>query len=346
MNSAPEYAELRRVYRSRVAAEWYRQHSVQAATTYGDYVDRNATKYWPAPKAWSPLKVFKDYVKSYRNGEFGVTRKTTSGGWVTTRTYVYGGVDLSTVPLKQLDDAQFSKYAGWRALAERSRTDLAPDGKGKVWVGTHDDSRYVPTAVVTDDGKLSISATVGGGEGGWWTWWYLLVLPELFLLILAIRVRSRRRTTLLIPLLVVLLAGTAITIARRPEDAAPAAANLTPTEPRTSLVRAVAPAPVLPATGPLVYVVREPVPEPEDDGGFDSGVCLAGKIPKGGGSTDRLTQVGCGSPKARYKVIKSFPSTQDLNKCTNVRGTRYSYSEWITRNGSVINSFVYCLKPV
>ncbi|MDG9685658.1 hypothetical protein QC334_23500 [Streptomyces sp. DH18] len=46
INSAPEYAELRRVCLARVAAEWYRGLSRVKETTYGDLVDTGDIDDW------------------------------------------------------------------------------------------------------------------------------------------------------------------------------------------------------------------------------------------------------------------------------------------------------------
>src|SRR5207248_1505997 len=79
VNTAPEYADLRRVYASRVAAEWYRQRSAKKTTAYGHLVDSGDVSAWPSRVKWDPKEVFDRYVKSYKDGEFKVEQTTRQG---------------------------------------------------------------------------------------------------------------------------------------------------------------------------------------------------------------------------------------------------------------------------
>ncbi|WP_033407722.1 hypothetical protein [Nonomuraea coxensis] len=75
VNTAPEYAALRRVYLSRVAAEWYRERSRTGRTTYASLVDKGDVRRWRSRQEWSPRQVFDAYVRSYRargGGDGGV----------------------------------------------------------------------------------------------------------------------------------------------------------------------------------------------------------------------------------------------------------------------------------
>jgi hypothetical protein len=355
VNSAPEYAELRRVYRSRVAAEWYRQHSLQVATTYGDYVDRNATKYWPAPKRWSPESVFKAYVKSYENGEFKVTRKTRKDGWITTRTYVYGGVDLDQVPMKTQTDREFAR-SGWPALAASSATAPVTDGKGSVWLSTRDDSRYVtvstrskgsvsPAGDGDGDGDGGHGSGGHGSGGGWWSRWYLLLVPELLLLRWAYRTRDERSLpALALPVVLVVVTMFVVPLAHDDPPAATAssASNRPPAQPRTSLVKALAPAPDLPEPQTVLDVERKKIPTRTKP--HQAGTCLAGHKFTGSGTTPKMTEVSCSSSSARYKVIKRFLNSYDTSACFSVRGTRWIYSEKLLVNNVPTSSVVYCVK--
>ncbi|WP_078971222.1 nucleic acid/nucleotide deaminase domain-containing protein [Streptomyces chattanoogensis] len=107
VNTAPEYAELRRVYMSRVAAEWYRDVSRRKNVTYAKLIDQGDVSRWTTKSDWKPRDTFDDYVDSYKKGEFKVTRRTTKGTVVYQKTYVFGGVDLSHVPFHKVDDGRF-----------------------------------------------------------------------------------------------------------------------------------------------------------------------------------------------------------------------------------------------
>lgn len=136
VNKAPEYAELRRVYLSRVAAQWMRERSEKKTTAYSDIIDSGNIDRWVSRQPWSPREVFNRFVKSYTDGEFNVTRKTRSGNIVTTTTYVYGGVDFTGVPRVRLDSGAFRKqWSGLPATVDRSRRTASPDQDGRVWLG-------------------------------------------------------------------------------------------------------------------------------------------------------------------------------------------------------------------
>ncbi|MCO8273858.1 hypothetical protein M1L60_24990 [Actinoplanes sp. TRM 88003] len=54
VNQAPEYADLRRVYASRVAAEWYRDRSATKPTAYRHLIDSGDVSAWPLHEPWTP----------------------------------------------------------------------------------------------------------------------------------------------------------------------------------------------------------------------------------------------------------------------------------------------------
>ncbi|MDJ0346653.1 hypothetical protein QMK19_37180 [Streptomyces sp. H10-C2] len=150
INTGPDYADLRRVYLARVAAEWYRNLSRTRHTTYGALVDRGDARAWPGKTSWKPTDTFDEYVKSYTKGEFKVTRHTTQGNAEYVTTYTYGGVDLSTVPLRDAPAATFA------ANVKRSlRASDNPGPGDSFWLGA-------PTprqAAGLDAGDGALSAT-------------------------------------------------------------------------------------------------------------------------------------------------------------------------------------------
>jgi len=137
INTAPEYAALRRVYLSRVAAEWYRELSMRKGTTYGELMDSGDITEWRLTDSWKPRDTFDAFVDSYRKGEFKVTDRTTSGGTTYVRRYVYGGVDFTSVPVRKLSEEKFgTEFATLPANVDRSLR--APSVTGRddtVWLG-------------------------------------------------------------------------------------------------------------------------------------------------------------------------------------------------------------------
>jgi uncharacterized repeat protein (TIGR01451 family) len=135
VNTAPEFAELRRVYLSRVAAEWVRTRA-DRATPLGKLVDSGAIEPWAADPAWNPMDIFNTYLTSARNGDYSYQRTVEQDGNTHTLTYVMGGVDFSRTPRQNVSRQDFR--ARWPKLARRARRSLnepATDASGEVWLG-------------------------------------------------------------------------------------------------------------------------------------------------------------------------------------------------------------------
>jgi hypothetical protein len=136
VNHAPEFAELRRVYLSRVAAEWYRQRHYHGGAL-SSMIDSDNVSAWPALQPWSPRQVFNQYVDSYQKNEFNVTKRVTQGNTIYEYTYFYGGVDFSNVALKQAPQSLFQRdHADLPSAVQQSIQQLAMDQHGKVWLGS------------------------------------------------------------------------------------------------------------------------------------------------------------------------------------------------------------------
>ncbi|MFH8612904.1 hypothetical protein ACH4D5_36080 [Streptomyces sp. NPDC018029] len=137
VNTAPEYAELRRVYLSRIAAEWYRELSLRKSTTYGSMIDDGDVDAYVTREKWKPRDTFDAYVRSYTKGEFQVTHRTRKDDRVYMKTYIYGGVDFTDVRLTSLGaDRVESSWPGLTRSVSRSLDEPTRDrGKGQAWLG-------------------------------------------------------------------------------------------------------------------------------------------------------------------------------------------------------------------
>ncbi|MFF2702280.1 hypothetical protein ACFVUQ_28510 [Streptomyces cyaneofuscatus] len=130
INTDRDYADLRRVYLARVAAEWYRNLSRTRETTYGSLIDRGDADAWRTKTSWKPTDTFDAFVRSYTKGEFKVTRRATRGNAEYVTTYTYGGVDLTRVPMRNAPSAEFA------AQVERSLRAADTPGTGRTaWLG-------------------------------------------------------------------------------------------------------------------------------------------------------------------------------------------------------------------
>ncbi|MER6997683.1 hypothetical protein [Streptomyces sp. NPDC000410] len=165
VNHAPEYAGLRRVYLSRVAAEWYRQLDRRTSVTYSDLIGRGDVSRWVTRTSWKPVDTFNQYVRSYREGEFNITRRTRSGNYLYTKTYVFGGVDFARVNLTRVKPASAfrDEWAGMpRDAGLAASADLSGAGASHVWLGGDTTS---PTGGA-DTAPQKPAVTVGAGQNG------------------------------------------------------------------------------------------------------------------------------------------------------------------------------------
>ncbi|QUQ68306.1 Tox-REase-5 domain-containing protein [Kutzneria sp. CA-103260] len=131
VNTAPEFAELRKVYLSRIAAEWYRQLSTTQNTQYKSVIGSGIVGPWASRTAWDPKDVFNQYVKLV-NGTHSVI--TVDG--VTYR-IVYGGVDFSKAPQTPVSQQEFQqKWPQLPQTVDRSISKPTLDSSGKsIWFG-------------------------------------------------------------------------------------------------------------------------------------------------------------------------------------------------------------------
>ncbi|MER7519434.1 hypothetical protein [Streptomyces sp. NPDC126499] len=162
VNADPEYADLRRVYKARVAAEYVRQQDAAKATDYRSLINGNDVKAWPlrAPhQDWTPRKTWDAYMKSYTEGDY--TYPCEMNG--EQKTCVMGGVDFSKAPKQQVSKARFTSEH--RHLPRTTRTSvkaLTPDAENHslMAMGASGDVKSttpkpVPTPSPSDDGTPS-----------------------------------------------------------------------------------------------------------------------------------------------------------------------------------------------
>jgi len=135
VNTLPEYAPLRRVYLSRVAAEWFRGRSATQQTALSPIVNSGEVERWAARTPWDPMHVFDRYIDSIRRGEWTAQREIRVGDRVYTRAMLQGGVDFSRTPRKPVARDEFeSRWPGLAKRVRRSReTPVA--GAQDAWLG-------------------------------------------------------------------------------------------------------------------------------------------------------------------------------------------------------------------
>jgi hypothetical protein len=167
VNEAPEYTDLRRIYISRVAAEWYRQRMAKNGTAEEFGIDSNNVDTLEAIDPWNPKDIYNQYVKELNS----VTYKTPDGFVVTT-----GGVDF-TQPVKvdTVGDTAFKQqYPALPSTVQKSLTEVARTTDEKdAFNGGADQAPAItkpPTASPSPSGAGTGTAGgqngANGGQGG------------------------------------------------------------------------------------------------------------------------------------------------------------------------------------
>lgn len=126
------YADLRRIYLSRVAAQWYRERAAERPTSFGDVIDSGDVAAWTSRAAWSPKEVFDRYRTSFVEGDYTVPLRTSRGN----STFTAGGIELGTVPLVTVGADELR--AAWPARTGTVQDAFdrpTPDQAGTVWLG-------------------------------------------------------------------------------------------------------------------------------------------------------------------------------------------------------------------
>ncbi|MGW9174880.1 hypothetical protein [Streptomyces decoyicus] len=171
INTAPQYADLRRVYTARVAAEWIRLQDAKSPTDYRKIINSNDVTSWPiaAPNQnWDKNELFQRYRKIFLNGEFKYDVDTAQGVMV----YIVGGVDFSKSPKRNITGLRFrAEHRNLPRTTTHSIKAMADDAEddSMLYLGgsTADNATGgggdpTPTPTPTDTGKPTPTPTETG----------------------------------------------------------------------------------------------------------------------------------------------------------------------------------------
>ncbi|MFF3299037.1 LPXTG cell wall anchor domain-containing protein [Streptomyces sp. NPDC002908] len=106
VNSGAAYADLRRVYSSRVAAEYIRDQDKDRATDFRPLIDSDDVARWPLSTehaSWTPKQTWDAYMKSYTQGDYSYPCNIAGEN----KTCVMGGVDFSKSPKRNIPRVRF-----------------------------------------------------------------------------------------------------------------------------------------------------------------------------------------------------------------------------------------------
>jgi hypothetical protein len=137
INTEPQYEDLRRVYLSRVIAEWIRQRNATKPNAYSRIIGSSDISRWVARTPWHPQDVYQEFLKSFRNGDFKYTITRTVGGQQVVVSFS-AGVDFSSAPRSSLDAPTFTKkFPALPVTVQQSRFSPIDDvqDEGHTWLG-------------------------------------------------------------------------------------------------------------------------------------------------------------------------------------------------------------------
>jgi hypothetical protein len=136
VNDDASYADLRRVYSSRVAAEYIRRQDAVAPTDFREIINSNDVKRWPLRgenKNWDKKTVYDKYVHSFKNGDYKFERVYSGKVWILSM----GGVDFSKAPKRNISRVEFdTQHRGLDKTTKSSvRTEVTHQGGETAYLG-------------------------------------------------------------------------------------------------------------------------------------------------------------------------------------------------------------------
>ncbi|MEU5823184.1 hypothetical protein ABZ798_19025 [Streptomyces sp. NPDC047803] len=156
VNDDPSYADLRRVYSSRVAAEYIRRKDAVEATDFRKIINSNDVSRWPLRdenKNWDKKTVYDKYVDSFRNGDYKFERVYDGKVWILSM----GGVDFSKAPRKNISSTEFkTRHKGLDRTTKTSvQTEVTYQDGDTAYLGGSTEGR----ATTPEDPKPTPSPT-------------------------------------------------------------------------------------------------------------------------------------------------------------------------------------------
>lgn len=187
VNTAPEYAPLRRAFTARVIAEWIRRrHAAGERTSFDKLIGSGDLGPAKGTDGWRPRQVYDAFVQSFRRGDFTFTETTREGGQELISKMTVGGVDFSRLSSTRLSagdtDRRYPKVPE-SAKASGARPATAPDGS--IWLGQQ---ASTPTVGFWDRTGSSVKGFFTGRTG-----LAVLIVAGLGVVAFGLRGNTRRR---------------------------------------------------------------------------------------------------------------------------------------------------------
>jgi hypothetical protein len=137
INTAPEYAPIRRAFLARIVAQWIRnRHQSGHRTSFDHLIDSGNVGPARLQGDWRPRQVFDAYVHSIRDGKFTYKTTTHRGRTTIIETRTFGGVDFSKLNSTPISAAQMGQqYPQLPQTVKASTNRPATASDGSIWLG-------------------------------------------------------------------------------------------------------------------------------------------------------------------------------------------------------------------
>jgi hypothetical protein len=102
VNTSKRYAPLRQVYYSLILSQWFKQKFSGKNNAYSALIDRKNLIGLTSKTPWSKTTYFKEYQKSFQNGEYNLKEPVYTPFGQTIRSYFSGGVAFGALAAAQV----------------------------------------------------------------------------------------------------------------------------------------------------------------------------------------------------------------------------------------------------
>jgi hypothetical protein len=185
VNTAPEYAPIRRAFMARIVAQWIRgRHASGQRTSFDSLIDSGNIGPAKLQDGWQPQQVFNAYVKSLKDGEFTYNTTIRQGRATYIQKITIGGVDFTNLNLTAVSAAKMNQHYPQLAQIMNSSVSQLTSSDGTLWLG---DTIAPPTGSPRPKVTDPVRSLANGRTGI-----LILVLAGLGVVIFGIRRRSGR----------------------------------------------------------------------------------------------------------------------------------------------------------
>lgn len=97
INTSKRYAALRQAYYSLILAQWFKARFYGKGGLYSYLIDKKNLTGLMSPSNWSKTTYFKEYQKSFKDGEYNVKEPVSTSSGQSVRSYFSGGMQLAVI---------------------------------------------------------------------------------------------------------------------------------------------------------------------------------------------------------------------------------------------------------